>query len=201
MVEKKKTIPKPKPRPKQKALKPRPKPKQKKSTMKVQEPPLVRNHYAGLGLAAGMAGYGATSAIQDIMSSKSPRSKRKSLKDLPKRKSLKDLPSYEQRRAQSSAESTNRINKNKVKLAQMRIEDLKKLNTSVMTDKEKKQRKALLKQQQNIVKGLTKTTAKELAKQVGLRAIPFVGAFLAAFDSKPAGAGSAKFGPGSKEKK
>jgi len=193
MVEKKKTIPKPKPRPKQKALKPRPKPKQKKSTMKVQEPPLVRNHYAGLGLAAGIAGYGATSAIQDIMSSKRRRGRRKPLKDLQK------LTKREAELKRIAEE--NRIKNPKVKLAQMRIEDLKKLNTSVMTDKEKKQRKALLKQQQNIVKGLTKTTAKELAKQVGLRAIPFVGAFLAAFDSKPAGAGSAKFGPGSKEKK
>ncbi len=182
MVEKKKTIPKPKPRP-----------KQKKSTMKVQEPPLVRNHYAGLGLAAGIAGYGATSAIQDIMSSKRRRGRRKPLKDLQK------LTKREAELKRIAEE--NRIKNPKVKLAQMRIEDLKKLNTSVMTDKEKKQRKALLKQQQNIVKGLTKTTAKELAKQVGLRAIPFVGAFLAAFDSKPAGAGSAKFGPGSKEKK
>ena len=93
------------------------------------------------------------------------------------------------------------LKKDKVKLAQMKIEDLKNINTSVMNDKEKKQRQALIKQQQNIVKGLTKTTAKELAKQVGLRTIPFVGAFLTAFDSKPAGAGSAKFGPSSKEKK
>ncbi len=58
-----------------------------------------------------------------------------------------------------------------------------------------------IKQQKEIVKGLTKTPAKELAKKFALRSIPVVGSFIAAFSSTPAGQGSARFGPGSKKNK
>ena len=171
MTQKNKTAPKPKPRPKQ---------KRKRYSINDRSTATKAAGAAGVLLAGG-------TAIQALRSDRVEKEKRE-------KERQKKRETQKQKRGA-------RVNKDKVKLAQMRIEDLKKINTSTMNDKEKKQRKALIKQQQNIVKGLTKTTAKELAKQVGLRTIPFVGAFLTAFDSKPAGAGSAKTGPGSKEKK
>jgi hypothetical protein len=89
----------------------------------------------------------------------------------------------------------------KVKTAQMKIEELKKIKPSNLSAKDVKARNALIQQQKEIVKGLTKTPAKELAKKFALRSIPVVGSFIAAFSSTPAGQGSARFGPGSKKNK
>jgi|5B_taG_2_1085324.scaffolds.fasta_scaffold140417_2 ABC-type multidrug transport system fused ATPase/permease subunit len=176
MVEKKKTIPKPKPRPKQKRI-----------FSRSSDKPKRQGRYNTDIYGAGAAALATGMTVQALRSNKVEKEKKEKER--------------QRNREMQKQKRGARVNKDKVKLAQMRIKDLKKINTSTMNDKEKKERKALIKQQQNIVKGLTKTTAKELAKQVGLRTIPFVGAFLAALDSKPAGAGSAKFGPGSKEKK
>ena len=137
--------------------------------------------------AAGVAAVALTggTAVQALRADKVEKQKREDKR--------------QKKRDKQKQQRDTRINKDKVKLAQIREKELKKIDTSVLNNREKKQRQALIKQQQNIVKGLTKTSAKELAKQVGLRTIPFIGAFLTAVSSKPAGAGSAKFGPGSNE--
>ena len=93
----------------------------------------------------------------------------------------------------------------KIKTAQMKMEKLQKIKPSNLSAKNVKARNALIQQQKEIIKGLTKTSAKELAKKYGLASIPVIGTFLAtasaALSSTPAGQGSARFGPGSKKNK
>ena len=88
----------------------------------------------------------------------------------------------------------------KIKTAQIKVDQLKSIQPKDLNARDVKVRKALLQQQNEIIKGLTKTPTKELAKKFALRSIPFVGAFLAAFTPKPAGQGSALTGSGSKKK-
>ena len=89
----------------------------------------------------------------------------------------------------------------KIKTAQMKIDQLNAIKPKNLNAEDVKIRKALLQQQKEIIKGLTKTPAKELAKKYALRSVPVVGSFLAAFKPKPAGQGSALTGPGSKRNK
>jgi hypothetical protein len=89
----------------------------------------------------------------------------------------------------------------KVKTAQMKIEELKKIKPSNLNARDVKVRKALIQQQNEIIKGLNKTPAKELAKKFALRSLPGIGSFIAALTPTPAGQGSAMFGPGSKKNK
>ena len=116
-----------------------------------------------------------------------------------KKKPTKRQPSRARTRHAANAKDT------KIKTAQIKIDELKKIKPSNLSQKNVKARNALIQQQKEIVKGLTKTSAKELAKKYGLASIPVVGAFIAtaatALSSTPAGEGSARFGPGSKKSK
>ena len=89
----------------------------------------------------------------------------------------------------------------KTKTAQIKIEQLKKIKPSNLNARDVKVRKALMQQQNEIIKGLDKTPVKELAKKFALRSLPGIGSFIAAFTPTPAGQGSAMFGPGSKKNK
>ena len=112
-----------------------------------------------------------------------------------KKKPTKRQPTKARSRHTVNAKDT------KIKTAQMKMEQLQKIKPSNLSLKDVKARNALIQQQKEIVKGLTKTPAKELAKRFALRSIPVVGSFIAAFSSTPAGQGSARFGPGSKKNK
>ena len=140
---------------------------------------------------AVLAGAGATAAGATLAAGKLA-SKKKTDK-------YKREPSRARTRHAVNAKDT------KIKTAQIKIDELKKIKPSNLSQKNVKARNALIQQQKEIVKGLTKTSAKELAKKYGLAAIPVVGTFIAtaatAFSSTPAGQGSARFGPGSKKSK
>ena len=112
-----------------------------------------------------------------------------------KKKLIKRQPTKARSRHTANAKDT------KIKTAQMKMEQLQKIKPSNLSPKDVKARNALIQQQKEIVKGLTKTPAKELAKKFALRGIPVLGSFIAAFSSTPAGQGSARFGPGSKKNK
>ena len=60
--------------------------------------------------------------------------------------------------------------------------DLDKSNIKVKNE--------LIKKQKDIIKNGTSNTLKDIAKKIGLRAIPGAGAFITAFSSSPAGKGS-----------
>jgi hypothetical protein len=108
-------------------------------------------------------------------------------KKSPRQKRIKELKNKEQQRVQARKNKTvsmrNQVN---ATTAQNKLDRLQNINPSNLSDRDKKVRKALIQEQKSILKGATKSTAKEIAKKVGLRSIPVVGAFLAAFESTPA---------------
>ena len=135
---------------------------------------------------AVIAGSGATAAGATLAAGKLASKKKKPTKKQP-----------------TKARSRHAVNAKdtKIKTAQMKMEQLQKIKPSSLSPKDVKARNALIQQQKEIVKGLTRTPAKELAKKFALRGIPVLGSFIAAFSSTPAGQGSARFGPGSKKNK
>ena len=122
------------------------------------------------GTAAAAAGATA------LASKKSPRQKRN-----------EELKKKKQKRVQTRKDNTVSMrNQANATAAQTKLDRLQNIKPSNLNDKNKKVRQALIQEQKSIIKGATKSTAKEIAKKVGLRSIPLVGAFLTAFESTPA---------------
>jgi len=108
-------------------------------------------------------------------------------KKSPRQKKSEQLKKKEQQRVQARKDKTVSMrNQANAQTAQDKLNRLQNIKPSVLSDKEKKVRKALIQEQKSVIKGATKSTAKEIAKKVGLRSIPLVGAFLTAFESTPA---------------
>jgi len=108
-------------------------------------------------------------------------------KKSPRQKRIKELEKKKQQRVQARKDKTVSMrNQANAAAAQNKLERLQNIKPSDLSDRDKKVRKALIQEQKSILKGATKSTAKEIAKKVGLRSIPVVGAFLAAFESTPA---------------
>jgi len=100
---------------------------------------------------------------------------------------------------------SKKLNQSKVKVDKAKLsfakEDLKRLQSIKNSDLDKsnvKVKNELIKKQKDIIKKGTSNTLKDIAKKIGLRAIPGAGAFIAAFSSSPAGKGS-DFKPGEKK--
>ena len=179
----------------------RPRLKKKKSTMREQQPPLVKNHYAGLGLATGIAGYAVTSAIRESMSSKGAGGRRR--QKVRNRVPLKDLPSYEQRFAERRAKSANRIKKIKAEQASYDLQRMQKINPNHLNDSDKKIRNQIIEQSKKTIKDAIPHSkfAKTLTNVA--RVSPGTAVVLTILDylqGRPAGEGSAITGPGSKKK-
>ena len=132
-----------------------------------------KDKYGGamvMGTAATAAGAAA------LASKKSPRQKRS-----------EQLRKQQQQRTEARQTKTaNMRNTANAANAQSKLDRLQNIKPSDLSDRDKKVRKALIQEQKNIIKGAAKSTTKEIAKKVGLRSIPLVGAFLAAFESTPA---------------
>ena len=108
-------------------------------------------------------------------------------KKSPRQKRIKELEKKKQQRVQARKDKTVSMrNQANATAAQNKLERLQNIKPSDLSDRDKKVRKALIQEQKSILKGATKSTTKEIAKKVGLRSIPVVGAFLAAFESTPA---------------
>lgn len=120
--------------------------------------------------AAGVAGAVA------LESKKSPTQKRN--EQLKKKQ--------QQRKKDRQTKTANMRNTANAANAQNKLDRLQNIRPSDLSDRDKKVRKALIQEQKNIIKGATRSTTKEIAKRVGLRSIPVLGAFLAAFESTPA---------------
>jgi len=109
-------------------------------------------------------------------------------------------------RTQERRDKQNKkLNQSKVKVDKAKLsfakEDLKRLQNIKNSDLDKsniKVKNELIKKQKDIIKKGTSNTLKDIAKKIGLRAIPGAGAFIAAFSSSPAGKGS-DFKPGEKK--
>ena len=108
-------------------------------------------------------------------------------------------------RTQERRDKQNKkLNQSKVKVDKAKLsfakEDLKRLQNIKNSDLDKsniKVKNELIKKQKDIIKKGTSNTLKDIAKKIGLRAIPGAGAFITAFSSSPAGKGSS-FGKGEK---
>ena len=110
-----------------------------------------------------------------------------STKKSPRQKRSEELKKKEQQRVQDRKTKTVSMrNQANATAAQTKLDRLQNIKPSNLSDKNKKVRKALIQEQKSILKGATKSTAKEIAKKVGLRSIPLIGAFLTAFESTPA---------------
>ena len=110
-----------------------------------------------------------------------------STKKSPRQKRSEELKKKEQQRVQDRKTKTVSMrNQANATAAQTKLDRLQNIKPSNLSDKNKKVRKALIQEQKSILKGATKNTAKEIAKKVGLRSIPLVGAFITAFESTPA---------------
>jgi hypothetical protein len=129
---------------------------------------------SGATMVAGTAA--AAAGATALASKKSPRQKRN-----------EELKKKKQKRVQTRKDNTVSMrNQANATAAQTKLDRLQNIKPSNLNDKNKKVRQALIQEQKSIIKGATKSTAKEIAKKVGLRSIPLVGAFLAAFESTPA---------------
>jgi len=87
-------------------------------------------------------------------------------------------------------ESKTKVDKAKLSFAKEDLKRLQKIKNSDLDKSNIKVKNELIKKQKDIIKKGTSNTLKDIAKKIGLRAIPGAGAFIAAFSSSPAGKGS-----------
>ena len=133
-----------------------------------------KNNKAGAALAGGTAATAAGAAA--LANKQSPRQKRSA-----------ELQKKEKARVQARKDKTvSTRNQANTVAAKNKLERLQNIKPSNLSDRNKLERKALIQEQKSIIKGAAKSTAKDIAKKVGLRAVPVVGAFLSAFESTPA---------------
>lgn len=87
-------------------------------------------------------------------------------------------------------ESKSKVNQAKISLAKEQLQRLERIKNGDLEKKNIKVKNELIKKQKDIIKKGTSNALKDIAKKIGLRAIPGAGAFIAAFSSSPAGKGS-----------
>ena len=168
----------------------------------------VTDPRAKLALAAGGAtAAGATLAAGKIaIKKKSSAARRESIrKETPAQRSraLKNIASRDRAFADAQKSNANKMkqmraasaaaNKAVVEAAEKaekRIAELRKIRDADISTRQKLTKNAHIKNQRNIIKGKAPKTLLQIAKSVGLRSIPAVGAFISAFSSTSAGKGS-----------
>ena len=129
---------------------------------------------SGAALAGGTAATAAGAAA--LSARKTPRQRRSA-----------ELQKNEKARVQARKDKTVSMrNQANTTAAQDKLDRLKNIKPSNLSDRNKLERKALIQEQKSVIKGAAKSTAKDIAKRVGLRAVPVLGAFLSAFESTPA---------------
>ena len=133
-----------------------------------------KKNKAGATVVAGTAATAAGAAA--LSNKKSPRQQRSA-----------ELRKKEKKRVQDRKNKTVSMrNEANTTIAKDKLDRLKNIKPSNLSDRDKLARKALIQEQKSVIKGAAKSTAKDIAKRVGLRAVPVVGAFLSAFESTPA---------------
>jgi hypothetical protein len=98
----------------------------------------------------------------------------------------------DRRNKQNKKLNQSRVKANEAKMSFAK-EDLRRLQGIKNSDLDKsnvKIKNELIKKQKDIIKMGTSNTLKDIAKKIGLKAIPGAGAFITAFSSSPAGKGS-----------
>ena len=128
----------------------------------------------GAALAGGIAGAGGVAAMGASTSIKDRRRRRK--QDASEKKAFE--------RRQATRKTQNKV---KMQTASLRLERLQRIKPSDLDARDRKIRTAYIKEQKGILKGLKPSTSTGIAKVIGLRSIPGIGAFLTAISSTPVG--------------
>ena len=148
---------------------------------KKKQTPSAKNITGGAALAAGAAATGLAAYEADSEARRKRKVKNK----------------RQQTRQAAAKKRTTNINAGKTRVAQQQLKNLERINSKDLSAKDRKIKQELIKRQKDIIKGAKPNTLAKTAAKLGLRSIPGVGAFIGMFSSKPAGQGSARFGPGS----
>ena len=130
---------------------------------------------AALGYAGTLTGGAAA-----IVASEGARERRKN-------KRLKEIQERGEERVQARKEKTSKgRNQARKAAAETRLTQLQRIKPSDLSPENRKIRTAYIKEQKNILKDLKPKTAASIAKSIGLKFIPGIGAFIAAISSTPA---------------
>jgi hypothetical protein len=128
----------------------------------------------GAALAGGIAGAGGAAAIGASTSIRDRRRRRK--------QDASEKKAFERRQATKKTQT-----KVKKQTAEFRLERLQRIKPSDLDPRDRKIRTAYIKEQKNILKGLKPNPTASIAKTIGLRSLPGIGAFLTAISSTPVG--------------
>ena len=130
---------------------------------------------AALGYAGTLVGGAAA-----IVASEGARERRE-------KKRSREIREKSRERVQARREKTSRgRNQARKVAAETRLAQLQRIKPSDLSSEDRQIRNAYIKEQKNILKDLKPKTAANIAKSIGLKAIPGLTAFLAAFGSSPA---------------
>ena len=116
----------------------------------------------------------------------------------PKNTKTDRIQKRKKKQSKKIKESKAKVDKAKLSFAKEDLKRLEKIKNSDLSKSNIKVKNELIKKQKDIIKKGTSNTLKDIAKKIGLRAIPGAGAFIAAFSSSSAGKGS-DFKPGEKK--
>ena len=93
----------------------------------------------------------------------------------------------QQERAEARREKVSQGRNNARKAAaETRLAQLQNIKPSNLSTEDRKVRTAYIKEQKNILKDLKPKTVASIAKSIGLKSIPGIGAFIGMFSSTPA---------------
>jgi len=103
------------------------------------------------------------------------------------RRNRRQAKERDEQRVQARKEKTSQgRNQARKAAAETRLTQLQRIKPSDLSPENRKVRTAYIKEQKNILKDLKPKTAASIAKSIGLKSIPGIGAFLTAFSSTPA---------------
>ena len=128
-----------------------------------------------LGTAATLGLIGGTAYLEG---SKDERAKKRERREREKR--------LKERRERREVSRENRNRTAKTELAKERLNRLQKIDVMDLSKDNNQIRKQLIKDQKEIIKGNKPVKPTSLLKRLGLRALPAVGAFIAAIAPTPA---------------
>ena len=136
---------------------------------------LSRDEKAALGYAGTLVGGAAA-----IVASEGARERRE-------KKRSREIREKSRERVQARRERTSQgRNQARKVAAETRLAQLQRIKPSDLSSEDRQIRNAYIKEQKNILKDLKPKTVLSIAKSIGLKTIPGIGAFLTAFSSTPA---------------
>jgi len=136
---------------------------------------LTKKEKEALGYAGAMTGAVGAIAATEAISARQENKRRNRGRDI------------QRQRGETRKEKTSQgRNKARKAAAETRLAQLQKIKPSNLSTEDRKVRTAYINEQKNILKDLKPKTAASIAKSVGLKSIPGIGAFIGMFSSTPA---------------